>query len=174
MAAATAHAPAASAAKPPLDHHDPGLDEHHLREHHDHDGRRGNAADLERNGSYAFTSTAVADTATPGFGAATIYYPTTAGTFGGVAISPGFTESQSAISWPGSRLVSARLRRDHLQHAAPVYYNPASWGTQLLAALDYLTGSSAVRDRVDASRLAVMGHSMGGGGAIEAGTRDAR
>jgi hypothetical protein len=41
-------------------------------------------------------------------------------------------------------------------------------GTQLLAALDYLTRESAVRDRVDPNRLGVMGHSMGGGGAINA------
>ncbi|GIF43940.1 alpha/beta hydrolase family protein [Actinoplanes xinjiangensis] len=41
----------------------------------------------------------------------------------------------------------------------------------MLAALDYLTGSSAVRDRVDANRLAVLGHSMGGGGAISAAIR---
>jgi dienelactone hydrolase len=41
----------------------------------------------------------------------------------------------------------------------------------LLGALDYFTGGSAVRDRVDANRLAVPGHSMGGGGAISAAMR---
>jgi hypothetical protein len=41
-------------------------------------------------------------------------------------------------------------------------------GTQLLAALDYLTQRSPVSSRVDAGRLAVMGHSMGGGGAMYA------
>ncbi len=45
---------------------------------------------------------------------------------------------------------------------------PSARGAQLLAALDYLTGSSSARGKVDAGRLAVMGHSMGGGGAIEA------
>nr|WP_281372024.1 dienelactone hydrolase family protein [Modestobacter versicolor] len=34
--------------------------------------------------------------------------------------------------------------------------------------MDYLTTSSPVRARVDADRLAVMGHSMGGGGTLEA------
>jgi pimeloyl-ACP methyl ester carboxylesterase len=45
---------------------------------------------------------------------------------------------------------------------------PASRGTQLLAALDYLVNSSSVRTRVDSTRLAVAGHSMGGGGTLEA------
>ena len=44
-------------------------------------------------------------------------------------------------------------------------------GTQLLAALDYLTQQSPVRDRVDPNRLAVAGHSMGGGGALSAAIR---
>ncbi|MCW2984062.1 MAG: alpha/beta hydrolase, partial [Conexibacter sp.] len=53
------------------------------------------------SGSYAVSQITVTDANTPGFGAATIYYPTTTaeGTFGGVAIAPGFTETQSAISW---------------------------------------------------------------------------
>ena len=49
--------------------------------------------------------------------------------------------------------------------------SPASRGAQLLAALDYLTQTSSVRTRVDASRLAVAGHSLGGGGAFEAALR---
>ncbi|MBB5115773.1 pimeloyl-ACP methyl ester carboxylesterase [Micromonospora echinospora] len=49
-----------------------------------------------------------------------------------------------------------------------VYDQPASRGTQLLAALDYLTNTSAVRTRIDRNRLAVMGHSMGGGGSLSA------
>lgn len=86
---------------------------------------------------------------------------------GGVAISPGYTETQSAISWFGPRLASHGF--------VVITFNtnsgwdqPAARGTQLLAALDYLTGSSAVKNRVDPARLAVMGHSMGGGGALAA------
>lgn len=124
-------------------------------------------ADLEKNGPLAYTSTTLADSATPGFGAATIYYPTATGTFGGVAISPGYTETQSAISWLGPRLASHGFVVITFNTNSS-YDQPAARATQLLAALDYLTGSSSVRDKVDASRLAVMGHSMGGGGAIEA------
>src|SRR5690606_23536184 len=47
---------------------------------------------------------------------------------------------------------------------------PASRGNQLLAALDYLVNNStsAVRHRIDPNRLAGLGHSMGGGGVLEA------
>ncbi|EEP74735.1 lipase [Micromonospora sp. ATCC 39149] len=41
----------------------------------------------------------------------------------------------------------------------------------ILAALEYLTGQSPVRDRADPNRLAVLGHCMGGGGAISATMR---
>jgi predicted dienelactone hydrolase len=125
------------------------------------------AADLERNGAFSFASLTLTDAQTPGFGAATIYYPTNTGVFGGVAISPGFTETQSAVSWLGPRLSSHGFVVITFNTNSGFDY-PAARGTQLLAALDYLSGSSAVRDKVDATRLAVMGHSMGGGGAIEA------
>jgi pimeloyl-ACP methyl ester carboxylesterase len=104
------------------------------------------------SGPYAVSQTTVTDANTPGFGAAT---------------APGFTETQSAISWLGPRFASRGF--------VVITFNtnssldqPASRGTQLLAALDYLTGSSAVKTRVDASTLAVVGHSMGGGGTLEA------
>lgn len=130
------------------------------------------AAALEKNGPYAYATFQVADSATPGFGAATIYYPTTTvdGTFGGVAVSPGFTEKQSAVSWLGPRLSSHGFVVITFDTNSSMDY-PDQRATQLLAALDYLVGSSSVRDRVDGSRLAVMGHSMGGGGAIEASSR---
>lgn len=127
------------------------------------------AAALEKNGPFAYSSYTVSDASTPGFGAATIYYPTdtSQGTFGGVAISPGYTETQSAISWFGPRLSSHGFVVITFNTNSS-FDQPAARGTQLLAALDYLTGTSAVKDRVDASRLAVMGHSMGGGGSLEA------
>lgn len=125
------------------------------------------AEDLTRNGPFAYTSTTVSDAATPGFGAATIYYPTAAGTYGGAAISPGYTETQSAISWFGPRLASHGFVVITI-NTNTTLDNPDSRGTQLLSALDYLTGSSSVKASVDASRLAVMGHSMGGGGSLAA------
>jgi predicted dienelactone hydrolase len=120
-------------------------------------------------GPFAVAQTSVSGLATPGFGSATITYPTTttAGTFGGVAISPGFTASESTIAWLGPRLASQGFVVITFNTNSR-YDQPAARGDQLLAALDYLTNSSSVRSRVDRTRLAVVGHSMGGGGALEA------
>ena len=120
-------------------------------------------------GAFAVAQTSVSDFSTPGFGSATITYPTTttAGTFGGVAISPGYTASESTIAWLGPRLASQGFVVITFNTNSR-YDQPASRGDQLLAALDYLTNSSSVRSRVDRTRLAVVGHSMGGGGTLEA------
>ncbi|MEU7867263.1 dienelactone hydrolase family protein [Dactylosporangium sp. NPDC049140] len=120
-------------------------------------------------GPFATASTTVARSAVSGFGGGTIYYPasTAYGTWGGVAISPGFTASQSSVAWLGPRLASQGFVVITIDTLSTVD-DPASRGRQLLAALDYLTGSSAVRTRVDATRLGVMGHSMGGGGSLSA------
>lgn len=120
-------------------------------------------------GPFAVSTTTVARSSVSGFGGGTIYFPTSTaeGTFGAVAISPGFTSTQSAISWLGPRLASQGfvvLTIDTLS----TLDSPDSRGTQLLAALDYLTGTSAVRTRIDGTRLGVMGHSMGGGGSLAA------
>src|SRR2546423_4482320 len=53
-------------------------------------------------GPFAVSTTTVASSATGGrFGGGTIYFPTdtSQGTFGAIAIAPGFTERQSVISW---------------------------------------------------------------------------
>ncbi|HEX6355679.1 alpha/beta hydrolase [Actinophytocola sp.] len=107
-----------------------------------------------------------------GFGGGVIYYPTATneGTFGAIAISPGLNGTWPGIAWLGPRLASQGfvvfgIETNNLNDS------PTSRGTQLLAALDYLTRSSSVRNRVDASRLAVAGHSMGSGGALDAALR---
>ncbi|CAM5623772.1 Poly(ethylene terephthalate) hydrolase [Streptomyces violarus] len=120
-------------------------------------------------GPYAVSQTSVSSLSVTGFGGGTIYYPTSTsdGTFGAVAISPGYTAYESSIAWLGPRLASQGFvvfTIDTLTTAD----QPDSRGRQLLAALDHLTERSSVRGRVDASRLGVMGHSMGGGGSLEA------
>jgi predicted dienelactone hydrolase len=120
-------------------------------------------------GSFAISQLTVARSAVTGFGGGTVYYPTstTAGTFGAVAISPGFTASQSSVAWLGPRLASQGFVVITIDTLSTLD-QPDSRGTQLLAALDYLTKTSSVRTRIDSTRLGVMGHSMGGGGSLSA------
>nr|WP_306839125.1 dienelactone hydrolase family protein [Catenuloplanes nepalensis] len=128
-----------------------------------------NASVEALRGPFGTAQTSVSSLLVSGFGGGTIYYPTSTaeGTFGAVVISPGFTAYQSSIAWLGPRLASQGfvvLTIDTLT----TLDQPDSRGRQLLAAADYLTGSSSVRNRIDGSRVAVMGHSMGGGGSLEA------
>ncbi|WP_375295952.1 alpha/beta hydrolase family protein [Saccharothrix sp.] len=120
-------------------------------------------------GPFATASTSVSSLAVTGFGGGTIYYPTSTaeGTFGAVAISPGFTGTQSSISWLGPRLASQGFVVFTIDTNS-IYDQPDSRASQLLAALDHLTQRSTVRTRIDATRLGVMGHSMGGGGTLRA------
>jgi pimeloyl-ACP methyl ester carboxylesterase len=119
-------------------------------------------------GHYSVSSTRVSSFVR-GFGGGTIYYPTTTsdGTFGGVVIAPGFASSQSTMSWYGPRLASQGFVVFTIDTNSR-YDQPSSRSTQMLAALDYLANDSSARTRVDGNRLAVMGHSMGGGGTLQA------
>jgi dienelactone hydrolase len=105
-----------------------------------------------------------------GFGGGFIYYPTDTshGTWAGVAICPGggakFADEET---WMGHWLASFGFVIIGIETNA-VSNLPDSRGVQLLAALDYLTQESEVKERVDPNRLMVMGHSMGGGGTFHA------
>ncbi|MET7862855.1 poly(ethylene terephthalate) hydrolase family protein [Micromonospora taraxaci] len=123
------------------------------------------------NGPFANTSVSVPTGY--GFNGGRIYYPTdtSQGTFGAIAISPGYTALFSAeLAWMGPWLASHGFVVIGIETNSRNDFDTAR-GTQLLAALDYLTQQSPVRDRVDPTRLAVAGHSMGGGGALSAAIR---
>jgi alpha-beta hydrolase superfamily lysophospholipase len=128
-----------------------------------------NASIEATRGPFATSSTRVSSFAASGFGGGTIYYPTTTsqGTFGAVAISPGFTASQSSISWMGPRLASQGFVVMTIDTNSR-YDQPASRGRQLQAALNHMVQNNTVRNRIDSNRLAVAGHSMGGGGSLSA------
>ncbi|KDN21793.1 dienelactone hydrolase family protein [Amycolatopsis rifamycinica] len=102
-----------------------------------------------------------------GFGGGTISFPTDTGqgTFGAVAVAPGFLESESAVAWYGPRLASQGFVVITIATNS-VWDTPDARSEELLAALRYVTDSSGAKARVDRNRLAVMGHSMGGGGTL--------
>nr|WP_232625143.1 alpha/beta hydrolase [Micromonospora sagamiensis] len=120
-------------------------------------------------GPFATASQTVSSLSVSGFGGGVIYYPTSTseGTFGAIAISPGYTASWSSISWLGPRIASHGFVVIGIETNS-IFDQPDSRGRQLLAALDYLVQQSSVRSRIDGTRLAVAGHSMGGGGSLEA------
>ncbi|MEV4300694.1 poly(ethylene terephthalate) hydrolase family protein [Microbispora rosea] len=116
---------------------------------------------------------ATAQTSVPagnGFGGGVIYYPTdtSQGTFGGVAIVPGYSALfADEEAWMGPWLASFGFVVIGIETNSRTDSADAR-GTQLLAALDYLTQRSPVRDRVDPNRLSVVGHSAGGAGVLSA------
>ncbi|OLR93239.1 alpha/beta hydrolase family protein [Actinokineospora bangkokensis] len=126
-----------------------------------------------QRGPFAVKQVAVAAKAGRGFNKGTIYYPddTSQGTFGAVAVIPGFLENQSAISWYGPTLASHGFVVITLQPNAVTDF-PEPRSDQLLAAVRWVATQSPVKDRVDPARLAVMGHSMGGGGTLIAASKD--
>ncbi|RII20342.1 Lipase 1 [Streptomyces sp. YIM 130001] len=120
-------------------------------------------------GSYDVSEERVSSVGVSGFGGGTIYYPTSTedGTFGAVAVAPGYTADQTSMAWYGPRLASQGFVVFTIDTNTRLD-QPAARGDQLLAALDYLTERSDVSSRIDSERLGVMGHSMGGGGTLEA------
>jgi dienelactone hydrolase len=102
-----------------------------------------------------------------GFGGATVYSPNTAGKYAVVAVVPGFLANQSSI-----RDISRRLAT-HGFVVATISTNtvldfPPSRANQLLAALRSVTAltTGPVAGKMDTSRQAVAGWSMGGGGTM--------
>jgi len=110
------------------------------------------------------------------YGAATLYFPANRGTdFGGVAIAPGFIEQQENIEWWGRHLASYGFAVLVLDTNNP-RDDPQVRSEALLAALDVIRGEGArsgspIRGKILNDRMAVMGHSMGGGGTLLAANR---
>jgi predicted dienelactone hydrolase len=132
-------------------------------------GQAPTASNITGNGSFATTSSSISSLVS-GFGGGQVYYPITSGTYPVVAISPGFTARWSSISWLGPRLASWGFVVVGIETNS-VFDQPASRGQQLLAALNWAVSTSApsaVRSRADTNRRGVAGHSMGGGGTLEA------
>jgi dienelactone hydrolase len=125
---------------------------------------------LERAGSFATRTLSVSSLSASGFGGGRVYYPTAAGSYGVVAVSPGFTGTASTMYFWGERLSSHGFVVIVIETNS-LYDPPASRARQLIAGLDYVvrqgnSRTSALYGKVDGTRRAVAGHSMGGGGAL--------
>ncbi len=105
------------------------------------------------------------------FSAATIYFPANKGQdFAGIAIAPGFTETQEHMSWWGTHLAShgfAVLTLDTNE----LRDDPSTRADALMAAIGVLRNESermggTLRGKILTDRMAIMGHSMGGGGTL--------
>jgi dienelactone hydrolase len=104
-----------------------------------------------------------------GFNGGTIFYPTdtSQGTFGAVGVSPGFFTPGSAMNGIARRYASHGFVVIAINTNTVLDF-PASRAGQLAAALYWLVNSSPVANRIDRNRVAVSGHSMGGGGSLDA------
>jgi triacylglycerol lipase len=127
-------------------------------------------------GPQSYSTTNVASSV-DGFGGGTIYYPTSISEeMATISIAPGFTNTQSAVAWWGPILASHGFVVITIDTNSR-FDQPESRSRQLDSALSYLieqgnNGSSAVSGLIDENRLATMGFSMGGGGALRSASRN--
>jgi hypothetical protein len=115
-----------------------------------------------------------------GFGAGynnvTICYPqdTSQGKFGGVVVMPGFLSLKLQMMWTCNKIASHGFVVA-VAETNTVLDFPGQRADQSQAIIRHLSGSgapAAVRERLDTSRWASTGWSMGGGGALEVGSRN--
>lgn len=123
-------------------------------------------------GPYAIASTTVASP--NGYGKGTVYYPTATseGAFGLVVLAPGFTATQTYYQWLAERVASHGFVVVNI-NTKTILDQPESRAKQLAAALTQVaqlsqTAGTPYAGKVDVTRQAVMGHSMGGGGTLAA------
>jgi dienelactone hydrolase len=136
-------------------------------------------AALEAPGPYTVTSFTIsrADGKAYDHGGATVYYPANGTeTYGLVALAPGFIGSQPVYAPLAQRMASHGFVVINLD-TLNVLDQPELRAKALAGALKQvsnlvITGKSAFTAKVDISRQAVVGHSMGGGGALLAATAD--
>jgi len=128
---------------------------------------------LNGDGPFAVTSETVSMLSVCGFGGGTVYYPTTAGSYGVVVVAPGYTATNSQVMWFAKRLATHGFVTMAMNFISML--DLVEWrATQMGTAMKYMTNSSssAVRSRIDSSRKALAGHSMGGGATLVATQND--
>jgi hypothetical protein len=115
-----------------------------------------------------------------GFGAGynnvTICYPndTNEGTYGGVVVMPGFLSLKAQMMW-SCRKIASHGFVVAVAETGTVFDFPGQRADQTQAIIRHLSGNgapAAVRQRLDTTRWAAAGWSMGGGGALDTGSRN--
>jgi hypothetical protein len=138
-------------------------------------GPNPSALTLLGRGPFAVSQTTASGGLGAGFNNVTVYYPndTSQGTFAGVVVSPGFLSPKALMQWAGPKIASHGFVVAIMEPNSILDF-PAARADQMQAILRWFsTGApTAVRQRLDTNRLGVMGHSMGGGGSLQVGTRD--
>jgi triacylglycerol lipase len=121
-------------------------------------------ASIQADGPYAVSTQTVRGT---GFGGGTVYSPNAAGKYAVVAVCPGFTATQSSIAVISRRLATHGFVVVTINTNSTFDF-PPSRANQLLAALRTVTAltTGPVAGKMDISRQAVSGWSMGGGGTM--------
>ena len=127
------------------------------------------ASSISELGPEAVQTSSVAPTQVQGFGGGTIYYPTdTQGaTVGAVVVTPGYSNKQDAISWYGPYLASHGFIVFTIDTSDPFDLSDART-KEILAAAEYLKQDPSVQGRLDPTRIALAGFSLGGGGTLGA------
>lgn len=133
------------------------------------------SAALLNRGSFAISRVDVSGFG-QGYNNVTVCYPndTSQGTFGGVVVIPGFFSFKAQMMWACDKLASHGFVVTVLETNG-LFDFPGARADQAQAVVRHLSGTgapAAVRQRLDTSRWAVTGWSMGGGGALEAGVRN--
>lgn len=125
-----------------------------------------------KQGPYALASAKVAMPS--GHGAATVTYPTvkSEGPYGLVVLAPGFLLTQGYYTWLAERVASHGFVVVSL-NTNSLFDSPDVRAPQLASALKQVlalsqTATSPYSGLVNPDRLALMGHSAGGGGALTA------
>jgi dienelactone hydrolase len=111
-----------------------------------------------------------------GYNNVTICYPTdtSQGTFAGVVVVPGFIAPKSLMMWSCAKFASHGFVVAVMEPNSTLDF-PGPRADQAQAIIRHLSGSgapAAVQQRLDRNRWGIMGHSMGGGGALIAGKED--
>jgi hypothetical protein len=111
-----------------------------------------------------------------GYNNVTICYPddTSEGTFGGLVVMPGFLSSKAQMMWSCEKIASHGFVVAVAETNSALDF-PGARANQSQAIIRHLSGSGApaeVAERLDTSRWAAAGWSMGGGGALDVGVRN--